>query len=292
MIKRTIDISHPCYLKRKQAQLIIERPDLPTAQVPFEDLGVLILSHPQITLTQGVLEACAKQNCAIVHCDSKHLPTSLTLPVASHSLHTKTLYQQIQIKTVRKKQLWQQIIKSKITEQSNTLKLCNRPHTQIQKMINQVQTDDKTNMEAQAAQKYWKTLVGPNFKRDPDAEGLNSQLNYGYAIIRSVVARALVGTGFHPSIGLNHHNQYNPYCLADDIMEPFRPWVDEITMLQNSSKLNQKTKQPYLTLIAEKVSFKDQTMPFMVALSLFISDLKLAYQDQSIILKFPTRVQV
>ncbi|MEA3406398.1 MAG: type II CRISPR-associated endonuclease Cas1 [Pseudomonadota bacterium] len=292
MIKRTIDISHPSYLKRKQAQLIIERPDKPVAQLPFEDLGVIILSHPQITLTQGVIESCAHHNCVIVHCDSKHLPSSLTLPIASHSLHTKTLYQQTQIKPVRKKQLWQQIVKAKITEQANTLKRCNRPHKQIQKMVNQVQSADKTNMEAQAAQKYWKALIDPNFKRNPDADGLNSQLNYGYAIIRAVVARAIVGTGFHPSIGLNHHNQYNPYCLADDIMEPFRPWIDQITLHQSSQELNKETKQPYLQLIAEKVIFKDQTMPFMVALSLFIADLKLAYIDHSIALKFPERVIV
>lgn len=289
MIKRTLDISHPSYLKCQQAQLLIEQRDALVGKVPFEDLGVLILSHPQILLTQGVIQACSEHNCVIIHCDQKHLPISLTLPLFSHSLHTKTLRNQIGIKPVRRKQLWQQIVQGKIDQQAQTLQRLGKNHQPIQAMIQRVKSDDKNNTEAQAAQRYWKLLFDKPFKRNPDDPGTNAQLNYGYAIVRAVIARAIVATGFHPSLGLKHSNQYNPYCLADDLMEPFRPWIDEITYHQPSNELNRHTKAHYLTLLSNTVSYKDKKTPFMVAIGTFIADIKQAYEDGSVPLQFPQR---
>ena len=290
MIKRTLEISNPAYLKAHKQQLIIEKEREVVASVPFEDLGVLLLSHPQIVLTQAVIAACHEVNVVIIHCSSKYLPISLTQPIAFHSLHTKTLREQIALSTVRQKQLWQQIVIEKIHQQLHTLSRFGKTHTEIERLAKSVHSGDKHNHEAQAAQKYWKTLMGKDFHRDFEETGVNQLLNYGYAIIRAAVARAIVKTGFHPSLGLNHHNQYNSFCLADDLMEPFRPWVDEITLNQQSHHLNQETKANYLQVLATDVLFKERHMPFMVALDYFVALVKQAYQDKTIQLEFPQRL--
>ena len=289
MIKRTLEISHPSYLKSHQAQLVIEQNHQEVGKVAFEDLGVLILAHPQVTLTQAVLEACAQVNCVIVHCDHRHMPSSLTLPMAAHSLHSKIIQQQIHITPVRRKQLWQQIVREKITQQAQTLQNLNIRAQSLTRLISQVQSGDKTNLEAQAAQKYWKLLLGQDFRRDPDLEGVNSLLNYGYAIIRAAIARALVATGFHPAIGLNHSNQYNAYCLADDVMEPFRPWIDQQVVALETDQINQKSKAALLNQLNQTVIFQQKSQPFLVALSLFVAHLKSAYTDSEVILTFPRR---
>lgn len=289
MIKRTLEISHPSYLKSHQGQLVIEQDHQTVGQVVFEDLGVLILAHPQITLTQAVLEACAQVNCVIVHCDRRHMPNSLTLPLSAHTLHSKIIQQQIQITPVRRKQIWQQIVREKIAQQAQTLQNLNKESQALTRMVSLVQSGDKTNLEAQAAQKYWRLLLGNDFRRDPDMEGINSLLNYGYAIIRATVARALVGTGFHPAIGLNHSNQYNAYCLADDVMEPFRPWIDQRVVGLQLDQINQQNKAILLSQLNQTVVYQQKSQPFLVALSLFVAQLKSAYSDSEVVLTFPRR---
>ena len=290
MIKRTVEISNPGYLKVKFNQLLIEQGEQ-QASVPFEDLGVLILAHRQITITQAVLQHCAEVNCVVVHCNAQYLPISLTLPLVAHTLQTKAMRLQSSISTVRRKQLWQQIVQAKIREQAETLKRLYKNHKPLQALIKHVKSGDKDNTEAQAAQRYWKLLMHKGFRRNPDLPDSNVQLNYGYAIVRAAIARALVGTGFHPSLGLHHSNQYNAYCLADDVMEPFRPWIDEITAKQQTEQLNQQSKNKYLQLLAQTVLYKQQQTPFMVALSLMAADLKKAYRSADIKLDFPQRLQ-
>lgn len=292
MIKRTIEISNSSYLKSRQRQLVIEQDQQEIAQVPFEDLGVLLISHPQVVMTHSVIEDCAQHKVVIVHCDKKYLPISLTLPISSHSLHTKTLREQVSIAPVRVKQLWQQIVQAKLSEQAITLEKLNKNAKPIELLVKKVKSNDSTNIEAQAAQKYWKILVDKDFRRNPDLEGVNSQLNYGYAIIRALVARAIVVTGFHPSLGLNHSNQYNAYCLADDLMEPFRPWVDEVVMQLPTDEMNLYTKTQLLNLLSQDILYQEKKQPFMVAIGLLASQLKQAYQDKSIQLNFPKRVDL
>ena len=289
MIKRTLEISHSSYLKSHQGQLVIEQDHQVVGQVAFEDLGVLILAHPQITLTQAVLEACAQVNCAIIHCDHRHMPSSLTLPLAAHTLHSKIIQQQIQITPVRRKQIWQQIVREKIVQQAQTLQNLNKDSQALTRMVSLVQSGDKNNLEAQAAQKYWPLLLGKDFRRDSEMEGINSLLNYGYAVIRATVARALVGTGFHPAIGLNHSNQYNAYCLADDVMEPFRPWIDQHVVGLESDQINQQNKAILLSQLNQTVVYQQKSQPFLVALSLFVAQLKSAYSDSEVVLTFPRR---
>ena len=290
MIKRTLEISNPAYLKVRQQQLIIEREQEVIAQVSIEDIGVLLISHKQVALSHAVIQKCAEAKAVIVHCNSKYLPVSLTLPLSSHSLHTKVLREQVGLNTVRRKQLWQKIVQVKVAEQALTLERLNKPSISLQAMVKKVKSDDSTNIEAQAAQKYWKLLVDKDFKRDPDLEGLNSLLNYGYAILRALVARAIVVTGFHPALGLNHSNQYNPYCLADDLMEPFRPWVDECVLGLDDEQMSLHNKRALLELLATEVNYQDKKQPLMVAISLLAAQLKQAYTDKDLILDFPKRV--
>jgi CRISPR-associated protein Cas1 len=292
MIKRIIDVSEAAYVCLKHQQLVIEKQSEIVGQVPIEDLGVLILQHPAIVLTQQLIVACQKNKVVIVFCDEKHLPYSLILPIGEgHTLHNKILKQQMAISEPTRKRLWQKIVQHKIKEQEQTLVMLNKESTRLSFLSTQVKTGDSGNCEAIAAQAYWKLLFGKAFKRDTDLDGVNSLLNYGYAIIRAAVARSVCGAGLHPTIGLFHTNQYNALCLADDLMEPFRPWVDYVVYQMASTNsevtINQQSKQALLGLMSEAVLYKKKTMPFMVALNYLMADLKRCYSDGIKTLPYP-----
>ena len=292
MIKRIIDISEAAYVCLNHQQLIIEKQGEVVGQVPVEDLGVLILQHPAIVLTQQLIVACQKNKVVIVFCNEKHLPYSLILPIGEgHTLHNKILKQQMAISEPTRKRLWQKIVQHKIKEQEQTLVMLNKKSTRLKFLSTQVRTGDSGNCEAIAAQAYWKLLFGKAFKRDADLDGVNSLLNYGYAIIRAAVARSVCGAGLHPTIGLFHTNQYNALCLADDLMEPFRPWVDYVVYQMASTNsevtINQQSKQALLGLMSEAVLYKKKTMPFMVALHYLMADLKRCYSNGIKTLPYP-----
>lgn len=292
MIKRTIDISEATYLHVLHQQLLLDRNGKTIAQLPIEDLGVVILQHPAIVITQAVIIACQKNNVVLVFCDERHLPYSILLPVSDgNSLHSKVLQQQSNISLPTKKRLWQQVVQQKISEQANTLKSLGKNHKPVERLTEQVKAGDPENLEAQAAQHYWRLLFGDDFRRDPEQDGINSLLNYGYAIMRAMVARAIVGSGLHPALGLHHHNQYNGLCLADDLMEPFRPWIDYrvYQLLQTNSPLeiNKDIKIPLLNLLAEPVMYEQQTMPLMVACHYLMAQLKRAFEDRRNALIYP-----
>ena len=292
MIKRIIDISDGAYVHLKNQQLVIEKQSEIVGQVPIEDLGILILQHPAIVLTQQLIVACQKNKVVIVFCDEKHLPYSLILPIGEgHTLHNKILKQQMAISEPTRKRLWQKIVQHKIKQQEQTLVMLNKVSTRLSFLSTQVKTGDSGNCEAIAAQAYWKLLFGKAFKRDADLDGVNSLLNYGYAIIRAAVARSVCGAGLHPTIGLFHTNQYNSLCLADDLMEPFRPWVDYVVYQMASTNsevtINQQSKQALLGLMSEAVLYKKKRMPFMVALHYLMADLKRCYSHGIKTLPYP-----
>ena len=292
MIKRVIDISEGAYLHLKHQQCVIEKKGEVVGQAPIEDLGVLILQHPAIVLTQQLIVACQKHKVVVVFCDDKHLPYSVILPIAeSNILHSKILKLQVAISEPTRKRLWQQIVQQKIQQQARTLLLANKPAARLTKLATQVKTGDHGNCEAIAAQAYWKLLFGKTFKRDTDLEGINSLLNYGYAIVRAAVARSVCGAGLHPTLGLFHSNQYNALCLADDLMEPFRPWVDylvyKMAMANDAVMVNKQSKQVLLGLLSEPVLYKKKAMPFMVALHYLMADLKRCYSNTIKTLPYP-----
>jgi CRISP-associated protein Cas1 len=292
MIKIVIDISNKSYIYTRKNQLIIDKNGAIIDSIPIEDIGLLILHHPAIIISQSAVVLCQQNNITLVFCDQRHIPTSVLFPlVDGHSLHQKILKQQIQSRPITHKRLWQTIVRQKIAEQASTLKLTGCDPESILFLKNKVKSGDKENHEAQAAQIYWKKLFGLSFKRDFKLSGINSMLNYGYAIIRAAIARAIVGTGLHPALGIHHHNQYNGLCLADDLMEPFRPWIDHLVYLiiseQNQTEIEYEGKKVILNLLNERVLFKNNTMPFMVASHHLASDLKRSLLENKMLLSFP-----
>ncbi len=292
MIKRVLDVSNPSYLRVKNKQLVIEQEGDEKGRIPVEDLGVVVLDHPGIVITQSVIITCQKNNVALIACDDRHLPYSVMLPLChAHSLHQKVLQKQISISEPRRKQLWKQIVSHKIKNQAMLLRTIGIENKQIERLAKTVKSGDSGHNESQAARIYWKQLMGDDFRRNRATKGINSLLNYGYAIVRAVVARALVGTGLHPALGLHHHNQYNGLCLADDLMEPFRAWVDSLVYFlkeENSSAIiDKRTKKEILGMLATEVLWKGKKTPFMVVGHLLAADLKHAYMDKSMTLEYP-----
>ena len=244
MIKKTLCFSNPAYLSLRNAQLVIKLPEVEKADIltedykkstevtrPIEDIGVVVLDNKQITITQGALEALLENNCAVITCDSNHLPVGLLLPLVGNTTQNERFRDQLEASQPLRKQLWQQTMQYKIRNQAAVLSKCSNTETKcMQVWANEVRSGDPDNYEARAAVYYWKSLFGhiPGFIRDREGVAPNNLLNYGYAILRAVVARSLVASGLLPTLGIHHHNRYNAYCLADDIMEPYRPYVDQL----------------------------------------------------------------
>ena len=305
MIKRTLYFGNPAYLYMKMKQMVVRMPqkddgDLPSGEdmvktVPIEDLGVIILDNRQITITQGLMEALLENNCAIITCDSKKMPVGLMLPLSGNAIQNERFRSQIDSSLPLRKQLWQQTIEAKISNQAAVLKyVTGEEHRNMLKWSESVRSGDTENMEARAAVYYWKTIFpdNPFFVREQDAEGPNALLNYGYAILRAVVARALVGSGLLPTLGIHHHNRYNAYCLADDIMEPYRPYVDklvtEILDEDATGELNVKSKVRLLNIPVIEVIINGRRSPLMIAVSQTTSSLVKCFKGEGRKLLYPT----
>jgi CRISP-associated protein Cas1 len=294
VIKRTVDISNAGYLHVRNRQLCLEREGATVAHLPVEDLGVLILDHAEIVISQKAIALCQQSNVVILFCDERHLPLSVTLPLWSgHSLHTRVLRTQIEMTQPTRKRLWQEIVKEKIRQQSLTLERTGYEAPSLIRLRKNVKSGDPENCEAQAARQYWRALMGDSFRRDISGDGVNSLLNYGYAVMRAMVARAIVGTGLHPALGLHHKNQYNGLCLADDLMEPLRPWVDwevfEMKRRGLNLEIDRSTKPALLQLLAVNTRIGGRTTPLMVAAHSMAAALKAAMSGKKRLL-FPERV--
>lgn len=286
MIKRTLCFSNPAYLSLKNGQLVIKLPEvennvtLPEAfkqnnvrTIPIEDIGVVVLDHKQITITQALLAKLLENNCAVITCDARHLPTGLLLPLEGNTLQSERFNDQIEASLPLKKQLWQQTVQAKIHNQASVLKRLRQ--TEVGNMSawkKDVRSGDPDNLEGRAAVYYWKNLFPDidGFLRDRDGKVPNNLLNYGYAILRAVIARALVASGMLPTFGIHHHNRYNAYCLADDIMEPYRPYVDELVVnytLRNGypEELTTDVKSTMLSIPVLDVVINGQRSPLMIA---------------------------
>ena len=290
MIKRTLYFENPAYLSLKMKQMVVSIPqkddgDLPSEEdmvrtLPIEDLGVIILDNKQITITQGLMEALLENNCAVITCDSKRMPVGLLLPLAGNTIQNERFRSQLDSSLPLRKQLWQQTIEAKIRNQAAVLRyVTGQEHKNMIKWSDSVRSGDADNMEARAAVYYWKTIFpgDPGFVRDREDEGANALLNYGYAILRAVVARALVGAGLLPTLGIHHHNRYNAYCLADDIMEPYRPYVDKLVveMLEDGAedRLDATNKVKLLNIPVIEVLINEKRSPLMIAVSQTVSSL-------------------
>ncbi len=230
MIKRTIYFGNPVYLSNKLNQMVLAFPVSnanPTKQIPIEDIGILILDNPQITITHALINAIISNNAAVLWCDNKHLPNGLMLPLDQNNTFSEKLRYQLNASEPLKKQLWRHTVMCKIQNQSAVLKALGYEYQKLEAMAKEVQSGDPDNLEGQAAAIYWNALLLPYaVNRGKDLGGPNLFLNYGYAILRAITARSLVASGCLPAVGIFHKNKYNSFCLADDVMEPYRPLVD------------------------------------------------------------------
>jgi len=231
MIKRTLYFGSPARLNIHLQQLVIKKPGKPDFKrtVPVEDIGIVLLDNPQISITHSVMQQLLKNNVAFITCDEKHLPTGLLLLLNGHTKQSQHFRHQVSASEPLKKQLWQQTVISKIDNQSRLLERLGIQNNRFPPLMRKVQSGDSTNVEGHAAKIYWESLF-EDFNRERFGDYPNNLLNYGYAILRAIVARALTASGLLPTLGIHHRNQYNAYCLADDIMEPYRPYVDYLVV--------------------------------------------------------------
>lgn len=275
MIKRTLFFGNPAYLSTKNEQLVVTFPDKETVPrtIPIEDIGVVVLENQQITITNGVLDKLVNNKVAIISCNGQHLPVGLLLPLNGHTEQTERIRDQIQASLPLKKNLWQQTIGAKIRNQAALLAEKGVPVQKLNHLAKSVQSGDATNNEAQAAAYYWQNLFQlPGFNRHQSGIPPNNLLNYGYAILRAIVARALVSSGMLPTLGIWHRNKYNAYCLADDIMEPYRPFVDLVVsdIVATEDDIDQLTidiKTQLLQIAAIDVVIDGKRSPLLVAAS-------------------------
>jgi CRISP-associated protein Cas1 len=273
MIKRTLYFGNPAYLKTSTEQMVIEMHDSgETKTVPIEDIGLLILDHKQITITQGLMAKLLAYNVAMINCNDTHHPVGLLLNLDGNTLQSQKFQAQVEASLPLKKQLWQQTVAAKIQNQATVLQQQEKENQFLINLTKTVNSGDSGNHEAKAAAYYWKHLFNevPGFRRDRYGMPPNNLLNYGYAILRAIVARSLVGSGLLPTLGIFHRNQYNAYCLADDIMEPYRPFVDSIVCsLMNADEdwweLNTQRKKTLLGIPAIDVKTEGQKNPLMNA---------------------------
>lgn len=285
MIKRTLCFTNPAYLSLKNEQLVVKIPDSmsesesvlkSTTTIPIEDIGVVVIDNRQITITSGVIDALLANNCALITCDGKSLPVGLMLPLCGNTTQSERFRYQIEATLPLKKQLWQQTVQAKINNQAEVLSQCTEAETACMKVWSkEVKSGDSDNLEGRAAAYYWKKLFGhiTDFNRDREGVPPNNLLNYGYAILRAVVARALVSSGMLPTLGIHHHNRYNAYCLADDIMEPYRPYVDELVFNLVKERglpedgLTREWKAELLKIPVLDVVISEKRSPLMIAVS-------------------------
>ena len=305
MIKKTLYFGNPAYLSLENKQLVITRAndgDLPledSAQnkrtIPIEDIGVVLLDNKQITITSSCITSLLDNNVSVITCDSRSMPTGLLLPLYGNTIQNERFRDQLSASLPLRKQLWQQTIQNKIQNQAAVLKyVTGQDHRNMIIWANSVKSGDSENLEARAAVYYWKTIFpnNPFFLRDRNEMAPNNLLNYGYAILRSIIARALVSSGLLPTLGIHHHNRYNAYCLADDIMEPYRPYVDKhIVDIINTgtpiSSLTKEIKANLLTIPVIDVQIDGKRSPLMIAASTTTSSLQKCFSGESRVLKYP-----
>lgn len=301
MIKRTLCFTNPAYLSLKNNQLVIKLPEvesnssLPedfkaeaTKTIPIEDIGIVVLDNKRITITQGVMEALLENNAAVVTCNESHLPIGMHLPLVGNTTQTERMRYQIEASLPLKKQLWQQTISAKIQNQAAVLKQMRG--TEVRNMLkwaSEVKSGDSENLEARAAVYYWQNAFPmiENFTRSREGVSPNNLLNYGYAILRAIVARALVSSGLLTTLGIHHRNKYNPFCLADDVMEPYRPYIDKLVMqlydkYPDCEELTKELKAELLQIPVLDVTINNKRSPLMIAVSTTTSSLQKCYSGE------------
>jgi CRISPR-associated protein Cas1 len=291
MIKRTLFFAKPAYLNTKNEQLIVNYPDEPkpkierserlrlnsppkkTPMIPIEDIAVVVLEDPQITISNALMRKLLQNNVALISCDEKHMPLGTFLPLRGHSEQSERFQLQIKASLPLKKNLWKQVIETKILNQAKVLAKNGVPEQHLIYLAGKVNSGDTHNIEARAAAFYWsKIFKMDGFTRQRFGEPPNNLLNYGYAVLRAVMARSLISSGLFPTFGIHHKNKYNAFCLADDMMEAYRPYVDEVVIeimneYEDISELTTELKMHLLQIPVLDVRIEERRSPLMIACS-------------------------
>lgn len=295
MLKRTILIENKSAVTMKNQQLVLKT-EVRESTIPIEDIGFLVLDHPEIYLSIPAMNYLIENNTSIIVCGKNHLPNGLFMNLNSHHIQQELFRNQIEASLPLKKQLWQQTIIEKIKNQGQLLEKITKSSNSFDFLASKVLSGDSSNMEGVAAQNYWKNFPLPSLekdgiKRERYGDYPNNFLNYGYAILRAATARALSGSGLLNTLGIHHKNKYNAFALADDIMEPFRPIVDEkvfeIMQHYDEQELNTAIKAELLQVLTRTVYFKDEKSPLMVALQKTASSLQQCYTGDRKKIKYP-----
>lgn len=292
MLKRTVFFTTPCNLTVKNKQMVVKQKDNEAKTIPIEDLGFVVLEHQQIYISLPLLDELASENVAVIFCNQKHMPHTMLFPLEGNHLQSELFRQQIQISEPLKKQLWKQTIEAKIENQSLLLKHLEKEWEDIKQLAYQVKSNDSSGREGVAAKMYWKRLFGEDFYRDRYGPPPNHLLNYGYIVLRASVARALTGSGLLPTFGIHHHNKYNAYCLADDIMEPYRPFIDAVVYeiaekYPGMDSLEKEIKAELMQILTIDVHFKKVSRPLMVGLSQTTASLARCFSGKQKKVEYP-----
>lgn len=308
MIKKTLAFTNPAYLSLRDKQMVVKIPEVVTNDtlpdemkieavrtIPIEDIGVVLLDNKRITISSALMDALVQNNSAVITCNEKSMPSGLFLPLDGNTVQTERFHDQIEASQPLRKQLWAQTVKQKILNQAEVLDRYGTASIKpLLRMADEVRSGDVENKEAQAAAYYWKNIFPdrPYFVRSREGEPPNNLLNYGYAILRAVIARALVGSGLLPTLGIHHHNRYNAYCLADDIMEPYRPYVDEVVictmeMFDDYSELTKELKMQLLGIPVIDVTIDGKRSPLMVAATQTTASLVRCFSGESRLIAYP-----
>lgn len=293
MLKKTLLIENKSSIISKNLQLVIKS-ETREGTVPIEEIGFIILDHPEIYISMPAMNLLIENNSAVIICNRNHLPNGQFLNLNSHHIQQEIFKNQIEASLPLKKQLWQQTIIEKITNQGILLQKITGQKNTLDFLASKVLSGDSSNMEGVAASQYWKSFFETTdiaFKRERFGDYPNNFLNYGYAILRAATARALSGSGLLNTLGIHHKSKYNAFALADDIMEPFRPLVDEkvfeIIKQYEEQDLNTKIKTDLLQILTRTVYFEDEKSPLMVALQKTASSLQQCYTGERKKIKYP-----
>ena len=285
MLKRSLVFMHPAALSLRNGQMVIIRKEISddNLTVPIEDIGLVMINHAMVSLTIPLLNALTEQNVAVIFCNEKGMPASMLYNLQGNTTQGETLRNQLEAGEVLKKTLWKQIIEAKIKNQAALLNKMGKEGSILKPLYTNVKSGDSDNREGIAARLYWTALFGRDFIRDRNIPGINSLLNYGYSVLRAAVTRALVSSGLFPALGIFHHHRSNAFPLSDDLMEPFRPFVDEIVFeltTQDETELSTATKSRLIRVLYVDTYFSKITRPLSVGLSMTMASLAKCYAKE------------
>jgi len=293
MSKRTLLFSNPYHLHTRLEQLVVDNKETGEVRtMPVEDLGFVVLEHPQITFSQGIMRLFLEHNVAVIFCNEKYLPTGMLLNLDGNQLQTARFRAQLDASEPLKKNLWMQTVQYKVRNQAAVLTAQGRDGQALLQKARSVKSGDTTNEEAKAAAIYWPRLLGMDFRRERFGDAPNALLNYGYAILRAATARAIAGSGLHPTLGIFHRNQYNSFCLADDLMEPYRPYVDTLVLdwlaqYGMTNEVTMEVKQHLLGVLTMDVRMENRLRPMLLALSETTASVAACMEGTRKLVKYP-----